>query len=73
MKLKGKSVDFKWSTLKQLPAYSNKTKKCPLCLHEKLAILTYENEQELLNKRNEVISTCRHINKFLLMNLKSPN
>ena len=73
IKSKGENADLKWSTIKQIQAYSNKTKKCPLCLQEKLAIITYENEEELLNKRNEVISTCRHVNKFLLMNLKTPD
>ena len=68
-KPKSENAKLTWSTLKQVPAYSNKTKKCPLCLHEKLAIISHENEKELLNKRNEIISTCRHVNKLLLMNL----
>ena len=32
------------------------TKRCLLCLHEKLAIVTYSNADELLNKRSELIS-----------------
>ena len=55
-----------WSILKSVPAYSNITKRCPLCLQEKLAIISYEKSEELLNKRSELISKCRHQNKFLI-------
>ena len=60
-----------WSIVKSVPAYSNLTKRCLLCLHEKLAIITYPRPDELLNKRSELISKCRHENKFLLANYKS--
>ena len=30
-----------WSILKHAPAYNNTTKRCMLCLQEKLAIITY--------------------------------
>ena len=55
-----------WSILKHAPAYSNTTKRCMLCLQEKLAIITYPEQHKLLNKRSELISKCRHENKFLL-------
>ena len=42
--------------------YTNITKRCSLCLHEKLAILMYPNQSELLNKRRELVSKCRHGN-----------
>ena len=45
-------------------------KKCNLCLNEKLGIIDYPNKN-LLNKRLEVISQCRHQNKFRLFNLMS--
>ena len=60
---------LKWSILKSVPAYSNITKRCPLCLQEKFEILFYKNQGELLNKRSELISKCRHQNKFILGNL----
>ena len=60
-----------WEILRSVPAYSNITKRCPLCLHEKLLIATYPNQEELLNKRSEIIAKCRHDNKFLLKNYKS--
>ena len=60
-----------WSILKRAKAYSNITKRCQLCLQEKLAIITYPKPEELLNKKSELISKCRHENKFLLANYKS--
>ena len=46
--------------------YSNISKKCFLCLHEKLVIITYPRQHELLNKRSEVFCKCLHENKYLL-------
>ena len=57
--------------IKSVPAYTNLAKRCFLSLHEKLAIITYPNQEELLNKKSEFISKCRHENKFLLGNYKS--
>ena len=54
-------------------------KKCPptkrkgscfLCLNEKLFILEHKGDN-LLNKRNELVSKCRHKNKYKLINLKT--
>ena len=62
---------LKWSIVKSVPGYSNITKKCLLCLHEKLEIINYPNQEELLNQRSELISKCWHVNKYLLSNYKS--
>ena len=43
---------LKWSIIKFLPAYSNISKKCQLCLQEKLEILNNPNPNELLNKKS---------------------
>ena len=56
-----------------VPGYSNISKRCLLCLTEKVLIATYENPGELLNKRPELMAKCRHDNKFLLSNYKSNN
>ena len=40
-------------------------------LHEKLAMLMFPNQSELLNKRSELVSKRRHENKFLLQTLNS--
>ena len=59
-----------WSILKSVPGYSNITKRCQLCLQEKLEILCYKNPSELLNKKSELISKCRHQNKYILSSFK---
>ena len=61
---------LQWSIIKSVPSYSNVSKKCPLCLHEKYEILHYERPNELLNKRSEIINKCRHQNKYLLKDFK---
>ena len=53
-----------WSIAKKVPPYSNISKRCLLCLHEKLGIIDYSRREELLDKRSELISRCRHANKF---------
>lgn len=61
---------LKWYIVKSVPSYSNISKRCQLCLQEKFEILNYPNPDELLNKRSELVSKCRHVNKFLLSNYK---
>ena len=67
--IKGKhqqNPTLKWSIVKRASAYSNITKKCFLCLNEKLEIINYPHPEEFLNKRSELVSMCRHANKYLL-------
>ena len=67
--LKETDVNFsiKWNIMKQCKSYSNKTKRCNLCLYEKFIII-YHPELSSLNTRNELVSTCRHRKKHLLCN-----
>ena len=65
------SLALIWSIAKKVPPYSNISKKRLLCLYEKLEIINYPQPEELLNKRYELISSCRHANKFLLRNCKT--
>ena len=60
-----------WKVLRTARTYSNITKRCSLCLHEKLAIITYPYPDELLNRRSELVTKCRHENKFLLKSFNS--
>ena len=39
---------------------------CTLCLTEKLWLLKHFNDVNLLNKKSEFISKCRHENKLLI-------
>ena len=61
---------IKWSIIKTAPAYSNISKRCLLCLQEKLCIIENNNQENLLNKRSELVNKCPHTNKFLLKNYK---
>ena len=70
--LKDSNTNFtiNWSILATAPAYSNKSKRCHLCLTEKLYLIRAK-KPSLLNKRTELISKCRHENKFYLTNFTS--
>ena len=43
---------------------------CKLCLTEKLLIIKSFHNNQLLNKKSELVNTCRHKNKLLLKSLK---
>ena len=60
--------NLKWSVLRCVPPYSIISKKCLMCLYEKLEIVIYQNQKELLNKRSELLCKFHHANKFLLKN-----
>ena len=47
------SPNLMWCIVKSVPGYSNISKRCMLCLHEKYEILNYPDQEELLNKRSE--------------------
>ena len=44
-------------------------RRCDLCLIEKYFIVRADQEH-LLNKRTEIISKCRHRNKYLMKYVK---
>ena len=60
-----------WPVVRFASDYSDISKRCLLCLFEKLLILTCHNlAAELSNKRSELMAKCRHENKFLYSNYK---
>lgn len=59
-----------WKILKQAAPYSPASNRCNLCLWEKYFIIC-QPELASLNRRNELISSCRHASKFLLKNYKT--
>ena len=71
LKREGTGFELKWSVCQTAPAYSSKSKACQLCVAEKLCIITAD-KRSLLNKRSELVSTCRHRRKHLLSNYDSP-
>ena len=61
----GHTPTITWNILRKCNSYNQTTKKCNLCLSEKLEIIMYKSNN-LLNKRSELTSKCRHLNKFTL-------
>ena len=61
----GKEYKIKWNIIDSSGELKNGQKECKLCLKESLAILRNKNNNGL-NKRNEILNTCRHTSKFLL-------
>ena len=54
------NYEIEWSIIDKAPAYKNGSKRCELCLTEKFNIMF--QKYQLINKRNELLSNCRHIN-----------
>ena len=48
-----------WRIIKKCAPFNTTKRKCYLCLNEKLEIASYKGDN-LLNKRSELISKCRH-------------
>ena len=70
LKEKGDQYSISWKIIKHSPGYNPVSKRCLLCLNEKLHIAEYKSNN-LLNTRDELVSKCRHQNKFLLRNCDS--
>ena len=67
--LREKNIEYKitWKILGKAHSYSNRTKKCNLCLLEKFHIICHQDKASL-NRRSELVNHCRHADKFLLKN-----
>ena len=65
LKRQNSEYSLGWSVIDQTPGYSNITKRCPLCLREKLEILQADKRVNI-NKTSELVSKCRHENKYYL-------
>lgn len=65
LKSLGIEAKIKWEIVRQCVPYNPQTKRCLLCLNEKLEIASYQGDN-LLNKRSEIISKCRHQLKYAL-------
>ena len=63
LKDQGIEPHIQWEIHKHAAPYICGTKRCDLCLTEKLVIATAE-PTSLLNKRSELVSCCRHVAKF---------
>ena len=56
-----------WKVLAKAKPYDSASKRCNLCIKEKFIIIRHP-EHSTLNKRNELVSYCRHRSKALLRN-----
>ena len=67
--LKDNNIDhsISWRILSSSSSYNSSNKRCNLCLKEKFLIIC-RPELSSLNKRNELVSSCRRRNKALLRN-----
>ena len=68
LKSRNESYTITWKILDRPQPYKIGSTSCDLCITEKLYILKGQSHK-LLNSRNELISKCRHLNKFLLKNV----
>ena len=65
IKMKNYTPEITWRIIRKCLPYNYSSRKCDLCLNEKLETALYKGEN-LLNKKTELISKCRHQNKFML-------
>ena len=70
--LKETKTDFNivWSIAAKASPYACGTRKCDLCLTEKL-LIAKSDPGKMLNSRAEIFSKCRHQNKFKLKCFKT--
>ena len=68
LKIGNSNSKVTWAVKNQFSAYSPQSKRCALYLNEKLKILE-DRENNLLNKKYEVISKCCHQSKCMLQTL----
>ena len=70
LKEKNVNFDLKWEIAAKSAPYNCGTRKCDLCLTEKL-LISRADPAKMLNARAEIISKCRHRNKYILQNFKT--
>ena len=59
----GLEGEVRWEIAQRAAPYKCGSRKCDLCLTEKMVIATAD-PTTMLNKRSELVSTCRHRAKF---------
>jgi hypothetical protein len=69
--LKNRNIHYtiKWKLLKRAKPYDCASNRCNLCLREKYFIICKPKMATLINKRDELVSACRHNKKILLSNI----
>ena len=64
------NANIKWEILGRHQAYNTSSKRCSLCLNEKLKIVLHR-DNNMLNRRTEILNKCRHKNKYALISCDS--
>ena len=59
------NANITWEILGRHQAYNTSSKRCSLCLNEKLKIVLHRDN--MLNRRTEILNKCRHKNKYALI------
>ena len=67
LKEQGEEYELSWKIIDRASSYNGASKRCRLCLLEKYHILTRD---DLLNKRSELVSKCRHRRAYLISSVK---
>ena len=65
LKEEGKEYTVTWKVVARAKPYTSNSKRCDLCTTEKMFLIT-KPHMATLNKRNELVSACRHKRKFVL-------
>lgn len=60
---KGMDYEISWDIAQRAYPYKCGTRRCDICLSEKM-VIAMANPATMLNKRSEIISTCRHRAKY---------
>ena len=66
----GDNPIIKWSVLNYCKPYSQSSNRCNLCLKEKTELALFSGDN-LLNNKTELLSKCRHQNKYNLYSYDS--
>ena len=69
LKSQGIIPKIKWRIVKKVNSVISSS-YCKLCLTEKFYIIESLDDKNLLNKKSELVSKCRHHDKLLLCNVK---
>ena len=64
------NVNITWKILGRHLAYNTSSKRCSLCLNEKLKIVL-QRDNNMLNRRTEILNKCRRKNKYALISYDS--
>ena len=64
LKSNNKQFTVKWKKIAKAKSYTPQSKQCNLCSREQFYIM-YRKHMCTLNDRNELLSKCRHRNKYL--------